>query len=43
MSTSEFYEYVTNENFLVKYMIAINNDIKYIDLYQEICSENQIN
>ena len=43
MSTSEFYEYVTNENFLVKNMIAINNDIKYINLYQEICSENQIN
>ena len=43
MSTSEFYEYVTNENFLVKYMIAINNDIKYNDLYQEICSETQIN
>ena len=42
MSTSEFYEYVTNENFLTQDTIAINNEMKYLELYQEICSEDQI-
>ena len=43
MSISEFYDYVTNENFLNNDFIAINNDEKYIKLYQEIELQKQIN
>ena len=42
MSTSEFYEYVTNKNFLNKDSITINNDNKYLELYKQITSEDQI-
>ena len=36
MTISEFYNYVTNENFLNADVIAINNDEKYLKIYQEI-------
>ena len=42
MSVSEFYDYVTNENFLNGNYIAINNNEKYIKLYDEIKSQEQI-
>ena len=42
MTTSEFYEYVTNENFLLPDAIMINNDEKYLNIYQEILSLDQI-
>ena len=42
MSHSEFYDYVTNENFLKKDYIAINNDEKYMKIYEEILKEDQV-
>jgi hypothetical protein len=42
MSTSEFYNYVTNEDFLSQNAIAINDDPKYLVLYQEIINEKQV-
>ena len=42
MSHSEFYDYVTNENFLQKDYIAINNDEKYLKIYEEILTEEQV-
>ena len=42
MSSSEFYDYVTNKDFLSKDVIAINNDPKYLALYHEISKEKQI-
>jgi len=42
MSSSEFYDYVTNKDFLSKDTIAINNDPKYLALYHEISKEKQI-
>ena len=42
MSHSEFYDYVTNENFLQKEFIAINNDEKYKKIYEEILKEEQV-
>ena len=42
MSHSEFYNYVTNENFLNKDYIAINGEEKYMKLYQEILQEEQV-
>ena len=42
MTISEFYDYVTNENFLNGDVIAINNDEKYIRLYKEIELQKQI-
>jgi hypothetical protein len=42
MTISEFYDYVTNENFLNGDVKAINNDKKYIRLYQEIELQKQI-
>ena len=43
MSHSEFYDYVTNENFLKKDYIAINNDEKYMKIYEEILKEDLYN
>ena len=42
MSISEFYDYVTNENFLNGNYIAINNNQYYQMLYNEIKSQKQI-
>ena len=42
MDSSEFYDYVTNENFLKPDVIAINGEIKYINLYQDIKNSPQI-
>ena len=42
MTTQEFYDYVTNKDFLAPNVIAINNNEKYIKLYQEISNEDQI-
>ena len=42
MDSSEFYDYVTNENFLKSDVIAINDDMKYLNLYQEIINLPQI-
>ena len=42
MSHSEFYDYVKNENFLQKDIIAINNNEKYIKIYEEILKEEQV-
>jgi serine/threonine protein kinase len=42
MDSSEFYDYVTNENFLKSDVIAINDDMKYLNLYQEIINSPQI-
>ena len=42
MTTSEFYDYVNNKNFLIPDYIAINNDEKYLILYQEITNEKPI-
>ena len=42
MSVSEFYDYVTNENFLNGDFIAINNNEIYLKLHEEIKSQEQI-
>ena len=38
MDASEFYNYVTNENFLKSDVISINNKVEYYNLYKEINS-----
>ena len=43
MSFLEYYDYVTNKDFLKKDVIAINNNKKYIKLYKEILKEKQAN
>ena len=43
MSFLEYYDYVTNKDFLKKDVIAINNNKKYIKLYKEILKEKQTN
>ena len=42
MSSSEFYDYVTNENFLNDDCIAINGEEKYLKLHEEILNEEQV-
>ena len=42
MDASEFYDYVTNNDFLKPNAIAINNNIKYLNLHKEILSLPQI-
>ena len=42
MSVSEFYDYVTNENFMNGNFIAINNNPSYLKLYEEIKLQKQI-
>ena len=42
MTTQEFYDYVTNENFLNPKVIMINNNEKYLKIYEEILSLDQI-
>ena len=42
MDSSEFYDYVTNEDFLKPNVIAINNKIEYKNLYEEIKKSPQI-
>ena len=42
MDASEFYDYVTNKNFLKPDVIAINNKIEYLNLHQEILKLPQI-
>ena len=42
MDSNEFYDYVTNENFLKPDVIAINNKEEYLNLHEEILKSPQV-
>ena len=42
MSFQEYYDYVTNENFLKADAVIINDNKKYFKLYEEILDEGQV-
>ena len=42
MDSNEFYDYVTNENFLKPDVIAINNKEEYLNLHKEILKSPQV-
>ena len=42
MDSNEFYDYVTNENFLKPDVIAINNKVEYLNLHEEILKSPQV-
>ena len=42
MDSNEFYDYVTNENFLNPDVIAINNKVEYLNLHEEILKSPQV-
>ena len=42
MDSNEFYDYITNENFLKPDIIAINNKEEYLNLHKEILKSPQV-